>query len=210
MRGVAAWSILLLLSPPLASCQTAPSFPPPVWNTVTPSLRIPVNVERLAILYPKTYNRELMDAYTRLAGATFQLKEQRPSLHIVERFDLPTIRSEQSFQLSGAVSDSTAVGLGRLLGADSILLYQIEGPTIRDRILAKMYGGLPPFTVTSKVIRVESAEVVYYNVVTAPVASGNDSSPSFVTDSRYDLPFQAALNRGITQTIGDLQHAFGN
>jgi hypothetical protein len=210
MREVAAWSILLLLSPPLASCQTAPSFPPPVWNTVTPSLRIPVNVERLAILYPKTYNRELMDAYTRLAGATFQLKEQRPSLHIVERFDLPTIRSEQSFQLSGAVSDSTAVGLGRLLGADSILLYQIEGPTIRDRILAKMYGGLPPFTVTSKVIRVESAEVVYYNVVTAPVASGNDSFPSFVTDSRYDLPFQAALNRGITQTIGDLQHAFGN
>ena len=207
-RGVAAWSILLLLSPPLAGCQTAPTFPPPVWNTIAPSLRIPVNVERLAVLYPKTYNRELLDAYARLAGATFQLKEQRPSLHIVERFDLPTIRGEQSFQLSGAVSEGTAVGLGHLFGADSILLYQIEGPTIRDRVLAKLYGGLPPFTVTSKVIRVESAEVVYLNVVTAPVSPGNDSFPSFVTNSRYDLSFQAALNRGIAQTIVDLQHAF--
>jgi len=207
-RGIAAWLILLLLSLSLASCQTAPSFPPPIWNTVAPSLRIPVNVERLAVLYPKTYNRELLDAYARLAGATFQLKEQRPSLHIVERFDLPTIRGEQSFQLSGAVSESTAVGLGRLLGADSVVLYQIEGPTIRDRILAKLYGELPPFTVTSKVVRVESAEVVYHNVVTVPVAPRNNSFPSFVNDSRYDPPFQAALNRGIARTIGDLQHAF--
>jgi hypothetical protein len=204
-RGIAAWSILILL--PLMSCQAAPS-PAPVWNTVTPSLRIPVTVERLAVLYPKAYDRELLHAYMRLAGATFQLREQRPALRIVERFDLPMIRSEQLFQLSGATSDDTAAGLGRLLGADSVLFYRIEGPTMRDRVLAKLYGELPPFTITSKVIRVESAEVVYLNVVTAPVASRSDSFPAFVNASRYDLPFQAALNRGIVRTIGDLQHAF--
>jgi hypothetical protein len=206
-RGIAAWSSLLL-SLSLASCQTAPSFPPPVWNTITPSLRIPVTVERLAVLYPRTYNRELLDAYARLAGASFQLKEQRPALHIVERFDLPTIRSEQSFQLGGAVSDGTAVGLGRLLGADSVLLYHIEGPALRDRILAKLYGELPPFTVISKIIRVESAEVLYHNVVTAPVAGENNSSLSFVGGSRQNLSFQTALDRGVEQTIADLQHAF--
>jgi len=142
-----------------------------------------------------------MDAYAQLAGATIQFKASRPWLRIVERFDLPIIHSEQRFQLSGAVSDETVLGVGRLLGVDSVLLYQIEGPNVRDRILAKMYGELPPFTVTSKVIRVESAEVVYHNVVTVPVM--HDNSDNFLQPLS-----QVALDRGIAQTIADLQHAF--
>lgn len=205
-RVIAAWSIPLLLS--LAGCYTVPTGPPPVWNTAVASLRIPVDVERLAVLYPRTYNRELLQAYARLAGATFQLKERRPALRIVERFDLPTIRSEQIFQLSGIASDETAVGVGRLLGADSVLLYQIDGPSLRDRLLARLYGNLPPFLVTSKIIRVESAEVVYHNVVTAPIASRHHPLPFFDGESWKDQTFQTALDRGIAQTIDDLHQAF--
>ncbi len=200
---------LLLCALTVLGCQTASPFTaaPSDLNATLPSLRVPMTVERLAILHPKTYNRELMDAYARLAGAAFQLKEHRPFLRIIERFDLPAIQGEQLFQLSGAVSDATAISLGRFLGADSVLFYRIEGPTLRDRVLAKLYGELPPYTVTSKVVRVESAEVVYHNVVTAPVAFGNEFLSS-LNDRQPDPSFRTALERGIAQTIADLQHAF--
>ena len=184
-------------------CQSVPPRPATdsVRSTVPSFLIVPITVERLAVLYPRTYNRKLMDAYAQLAGAAFQLKASRPSLRIIERFDLPAIHSEQRFQLSGAVSDETVLSVGRLLGVDSVLLYQIEGPNVRDRILAKLYGELPPFTVTSKVIRVESAEVVYFNVVTVPVV--HTDSDDFLQPLSH-----VALDRGIAQTIADLQHAF--
>lgn len=197
------WTTLLLSLLATLGCQTMPPRPSTdsVRNTVPSSLFVPMTVERLAILYPRTYNRKLMDAYAQLAGATIQFKASRPWLRIVERFDLPIIHSEQRFQLSGAVSDETVLGVGRLLGVDSVLLYQIEGPTVRDRVFARMYGEMPPYTVTSKVIRVESAEVVYHNVVTVPVMHGSD-------DDFLQPLSQIALGRGIAQTIADLQHAF--
>ena len=193
--------IVLILLCVLPACETLPTTQAQsAWNTAPLSLQVPFDVERLAVLYPKTYSREVMDAYARLESAAFLLKEQRPFLRIVERFDLPAIRVEQSFQLSGAVSDDTAVRVGRLLGVDSVLFYLIQGPTSRDRVLAKLYGELPPFTVTSKVIRVESAEVVYHNVVTVPVAQDGDY---------FQQPlFRIALDRSVTQTIADLQRAF--
>lgn len=201
---------LLLLGLTAVGCQTASplALTPSARNDAPGFVHVPMTVERLAILYPKTYNRELMDAYARLAWAAFQLKEQRPSLRIVERLDLPAIQGEQLFQLSGVVSDATAMSVGRLLGADSVLLYRIDGPTLRDRVLAKLYGELPPFTVTSKVVRVESAEVVYHNVVTTPVAFQEDSLPSLFNDPQRDPSFQTALERGIAKTISDLQRAF--
>lgn len=210
MERLLVRSTLLLSVLATLGCQTTlpPALDGSIRNTVPSSLQVPLTVERLAILYPKTYNRELMDAYAQLAGATFQLKEYRPWLRIVERFDLPVIHSEQRFQLSGAVSDETAIGVGRLLGADSILLYNIDSPTVRDRLFARMYGGMPPYTVTSKVIRVESAEVIYHNVVTALVTPRSEFLPFFFSDLQDDLSFRTALEHGITKTLADLQEAF--
>ncbi len=55
-----------------------------------------------------------------------------------------TILNEQRLQVSGTVSDATAVHMGRILGADSVLLYHIEAPNMRDRTLARVSGDLPP------------------------------------------------------------------
>ena len=203
-------SLALFLLSALAGCQTAPSAPlrPLVWQTVPSELRVPVHVQRLAVLYPRTSDRLTMDAYARLAGATFRLKEQRPSLRILERFDLPAIQYEQRFQLSGAVSDESALRVGLLLGVDSVLLYRIEEPSVRDRVHARLYSDLPPFTVTSKIIMVESGEVVYHNVVTAPIARPHQPVPHFFSDPEMGQQLRAALDRGIVQTIADLRHAF--
>jgi len=209
--GVSINSIGLFLLPLLVACQTVPPHATPastVRKTVPSSLQVPLHVERLAILYPKTYNRELMDAYSRLEGAAFQLKEQRPFLRIVDRFDLPTIRGEQRLQLGGAVSDESAVRLGRLLGVDSVLFFRIEGPTLKDQVFARDHGDLPPFTVTSKIILVESAEVVFYNVVTSRVEAFRGLTPFFSREFHVQPQVRAALDRGLAQTIADLSHAF--
>jgi hypothetical protein len=189
---------------PLAACQGLSSSSSRTSHTVSNSVRVPSTIERLAILHPKTYDRELTSTYSRLEGATFQLKELRQSLRIVDRFDIQTILSEQRFQMEGSVSEETAIKVGKLLGVDTVLLYRVDGPTARDRVFAEFHGELPPLLIMSKILMVESAEVVFHNVVTIPLENMNEDRRSFYSG----LYLQAALDRGIAQTIADLQHAF--
>lgn len=176
----------------------------PIRSTVPPSLIIPATVERLAVLHPNPSEREILHAYRQLYGAVFQFKEHRPDLKIVERLDLDSIVGEQHLHLNGRVSDDTAVHLGRILGADAILLYNIDGPTVREKAVARLEGQSPPFVVTSKIIRVENGEILYLNVVTAPVEQW-DTDISFFSIAPH---LQKALDRGVSQTIMDLKRAF--
>ncbi|WP_447972728.1 hypothetical protein [Nitrospira sp. Kam-Ns4a] len=179
-----------------------------VTSSLSPASRIPEHIARLAVVYPHTTDRDVAAAYLRLAGATFLLKTQRPSLQIVERSDLSALLDEQRLQMGGRVSDRTAVRLGRFLGADGVLLYRIEGPNLRDRVFAKYSGDLPPFLFTSKIIMVESAEVVFYNVVVAQVEGVDPRSSLFFSESRVQPLIRAALDRGVDRTAADLWRAF--
>lgn len=200
---------MTLIAHLLSGCAGAQIVPQSeVVKTVPPSLRVPASVERLAVLYPTTGNQHFSEAYAQLEGVAFQLKEQRPTLRIVERSELTTIVNEHRFQLGGAVSEHTAIRLGRVLGVDSVLLYLIQGPTSRDLMLARFYGGLPPFTVTSKIILVESGEVVFYNVVTSRVERRFDEFTPFYGRSPMQPVIRAALDRGVAQTTADLWNAF--
>lgn len=194
----------------LVGCQTGSPATSlvPAWETPSPlSFHVPATVRRLAVLYPAASTQEARYTYLRLEGATFQLKALRPSLQIVDRTNLRTILSEQQLQFSGSVSDESAIRVGRVLGADSVLLYQIEIPSLRDQVFAQFHGAIPPVIVTSKIILVESAEVVFYNVVAVPVEGIGDVSSSFTTFHQH--PFiQVALDRGLVRTITDLQQAF--
>lgn len=196
----------LILASLLISCQNAaPTFSlqPEIVSTVPSAFYIPSSIERVAIFYPEASDRMVMNAYLRLEGGTFQLKELRPTLKLVERFDLRRILDEQRFELNHAVSDDTAVHLGHLLGVDSVALYRVEGPSIRDRALANMFGRVPSVVVVSKIIRVEDGEVVFLNAVTVPVERSTDEA-FFSMDSQL----QTALDRGVAQTLADLRHAF--
>lgn len=129
-------------------------------------------------------------------------------MRIIDRFNLQAVLDEQRFQSSGVVSDETAIRLGHLLGVDSVLLYRVEGPTWRDHVLARSGIDLPPFVVTSKIIRVESAEVVFHNVVTIPIEGPGERPFSLFREAQMSPTVREALDRGIAQTIADLQHAF--
>jgi len=188
-------------------CQKVSSLPSGVAaisTTVPSSIHVPATVERLIVLYPKTTEHELTSAYNRLDGSSFQLKAKRPSLKIIDRSDLETILNEQRLQVSGTVSDATAIHVGKMIGADSVLLYHIEAPNMRDRTLARVSGNLPSILISSKIILVESGEVVYHNVVTAPAEKLDHDQAFFLVETNL----QRSLDRGVTQTIADLQHAF--
>jgi hypothetical protein len=173
-----------------------------------PALAIPSDVQRMAVLYPRGANSEWSSAYSRLEGAAFQLKAYRPTLRIIDRSNIPTVFTEQRFQTGGLVSDESAVRIGQMLGVDSVLIYRIDGPTLRDRFWARQHQDLPPITVTSKIIRVESAEVVYLNVVTARVDEADGSRWLLSDNVDYQRWSREALDRGIMQTVVDLQRAF--
>ena len=200
---------VLLLSATACQMNEHVSSASSVRHTVPTYLQVPHAVQRLAVLYGTSSDQEEMKAYQRLEGAAFQFKAQRPSLRIFERSHMPAILREQQFQVQGRVSEDTAVRVGRLLGVDSVLIYDIQGPSHRDRIFASTYREIPPYLVTSKIIRVESAEIVFHNVVTAPVWPPSDSAEiGLASDFRARPLIRAALDRGVMQTIADLGHAF--
>ncbi|MGH7184308.1 MAG: hypothetical protein ACREJN_20370 [Nitrospiraceae bacterium] len=160
---------VFLIAVALAGCQgsSLPAASPLSIQTIGPAMTIPGNVQRIAVSYPRSSSPDFLAAYQRLENATFQLKGHRPTLKVVDRFHLPTLITEQRLQGMGAVANDSAVRIGHLLGVDSVLLCSIDGPTLRDCLFARGPSHVRPITVTAKIIRVESAEVVYFNVMTA-------------------------------------------
>jgi hypothetical protein len=75
--------------------------------------------------------------------ATFAIDELEYQLvtakqfNIVDRKTLDTIRTEQKFQLSGEVSDQSAVSIGNLLGANIVITGSISGIGNTQRLTLK-------------------------------------------------------------------------
>lgn len=209
-RAIGRGGVIFLMGLTVAGCQSSslPAASSLVVQTVGQSMSIPGNVQRIAVFYPRSSNPDFLDAYQRLEGATFQLKILRPTLKVVDRLHLLAVITEQRFQVAGSVADESAVRIGHLLGVDSVLLYSIDGPTLRDRLFARLPSQVRPITVTTKIIRVETAEVVYLNVVTARMDDAGHWDWSLSDNLDYQQLSREALDRGIIQTVSDLQRAF--
>ena len=191
----------------MIGCQSESSQVLP--SSVSPAAPFPIprDVLRIAVLYPKSVSSEMTDAYDRLEEATFRLKAVRPSLKFVDRAYLPIVLEEHRFQLTGSVADESAVRLGRVLGVDTVLIYRINGPSTRDRLWARSHRDLPPVTVTSKMIRVESAEVLYLNIVETEIEGSTSWDGSFLDRAEYQRLSREAIERGIVQTVSGLRQA---
>lgn len=177
-------------------------------DAVITSQRVPLAVRRLAVWYPPTSEQEMLYGYSQLEHATFQLKTLRSWIKIVERRDLSQLTDEQRWQLSGRIGEDSAVRIGRWLGADSMVLFRIEGPTMRERMLARFYGRMPPFVISSKIISVESGEVLYHDIVTATAAPQAGEWGDYASDYELQPAMHAALNHALSEAIVHLIQAF--
>jgi TolB-like protein len=66
----------------------------------------------------------------------FQLVDSR-QLEMIDRKTLDSIRDEQNFQMSGDVSDSSAVSIGNMLGASVVIAGSVTGSGSRQRLTVK-------------------------------------------------------------------------
>ena len=201
----------------LAGCLTTGCRPPtptpvaidPVSVELTSSdVPVPQHVRRLAVWYPRAGEQDLAYGYSKLEEATFQLKRQRSWIKIVDRRNLEQVTEEQRFQLSGRVSDDSAVRVGQWIGADSMVLFRIEGPTWRERLLARMYGRMPPFVVSSKIISLDSGEVLYHDVVTATPVPVSGEWSDYASDYELRPAMHAALDQALSAAILHLHRSF--
>jgi hypothetical protein len=191
------------------ACRTVPptndvksTAPPPSASS------IPLSVNRLAIWYPPTSEKEEAYGYRRLAQAVFEGKKHRPWLKILERRDLNVLQGEVGLQLAGRVADETAISIGRWLGADSVALFQIESPSWRDRMYARIYETMPPIMVMSKVLSVESGEILYQDMVTSRPHPPSGRWDDYRTDADVQVGLKSALDQALSAAVEHLEQSF--
>ena len=177
-------------------------------NLMSAGLSVPEHVRRLAVWYPNTSEQDVAYGYGRLEQAAFQLKRQRSWIKIVERRNLVPLTDEQRFQLSGRIDDDSAVRVGKWLGADSMVAFRIDGPTWRERLLARMYGKMPPFVVSSKIISLESGEVLYHDIVTAVPVPPSGEWSDYASDYELHPVLQSSLDHAVSIAIVHLHQSF--
>jgi hypothetical protein len=190
------------------ACRPVPVADPSHKTMLVDDVPVPQHVRRLAVWYPRTWEQEVAYGYSRLEQAAFQLKRQRADIKIVERRNLEQLTEEQRLQLSGRVGDDSVVRVGRWLGADGIVVFRIDGPTWRERLLARMHGKMPPFVVSSKIISLESGEVLYHDVVTAAPLPATGEWSDYDSDHQLRPAMHAALDQALSTAILHLHQSF--
>jgi TolB-like protein len=85
---------------------------------------------RIAVINISSNNRDL--SFLAVEEIEYQLFSAK--MTIVDRQTLDRIRSEQNFQMSGDVSDESAVSIGQMLGANIVITGSITGTGSAQRI----------------------------------------------------------------------------
>lgn len=177
-------------------------------SSVLSPYRIPAHVTRLAVWYPRTSERDVAYGYMQLEQAAFRLKRQRPWITIVERRNLQSLTDEQRFQVSGRVADDSAMRIGKWLGADSIVMFQIDRPTWRERLLGRVHEQMPPVTVSSKIVSVETGEVLYHDIVSILPHPAPGRWEAYGSDLELQPALRSALNHALSVAIMHLDQSF--
>jgi hypothetical protein len=172
------------------------------------SVPVPQHVRRIAVWYPRTWEQDVVYGYSRLEQAAFELKKQRSWIKIVERRDIELLTDEQRLQVSGRVADDSAIRVGKLLGADSVLCFRVDMPSWRDRMLARFYGRMSPLVVSSKIISVESGEVLYHDTVSAMATPLSGEWSDYASDYELQPALRSALDLALSGAIAHLNQSF--
>ncbi len=89
-----------------------------------------------------------------------------------------------------------------------MVFFRIDAPTWRERLLARFYGKMPPFVVSSKIISLESGEVLYHDIVTATPPPATGKWDDYASDYELRPALQSALDQALSTAIAYLHQSF--
>ena len=129
------------------------------------------------------------------------LRTRHPDLVLVEREELKTVLNEMGIQYGGQVDDETSIHIGRLVGADSLLIYRMIVP--EDMSLSAAFE--------LRLFKVESGTTLFRQTVSAsqvssvPVVTGAQRSAKPDSPARRPLLQEAAAYglAAFTAAFGD-------
>jgi PDZ domain len=148
---------------------TSSSFPPgclPIGDTCIDPIRLNMPplidhaVLRLAVL-PLSENGVPAEIKSTAGQTAISMKKSFPRLEIVERSRIDIAMRELEFQASGRVRDDNFVGVGRMLGADHVFVYEITSALDRDLQAVQRTGGSALASCSGKLIHVQTGTVVF-------------------------------------------------
>jgi hypothetical protein len=156
--------------------------------------------QRVAVIVPSVTDPMLLNAYARLDADTDYLLQKGLGSQIVDRSDLTAVHEEQHRQYFEPAGEETTVRLGRLLGADTLIVYRIKTPELRERLFADRADQLSPVTIFSKVVRVETGEEVWTHAVTVEIGQTRHG----LAEVTADHAIWHALNQGVDEMLAAL------
>lgn len=121
-------------------------------------------VLRLAV-FPLSENGMPEQIKSTAGEAAIELKRSFPRLQIVERSRIDLALRELEFQASGKVRDDNFVGVGRMLGADHLFIYQVTGDFDGNIQAVRRTGGFMHAISSGKMIHVQTGAVVFQQMV---------------------------------------------
>lgn len=130
------------------------------------------------------------------------LRSRHPQLTLVEREALRPVLEEIHRQYAGGFEDETAVGVGKLVGADSLLAYRLLFTTDRSGVVSS--------SLELRLLQVESGATLFRQITTAmvlPLPSGVTGSWPPVPES---LAKHVAVEEAASYGFAALAAAFGD
>jgi len=178
--------------------------------TVSPVLmppQIPSSVQRLAVIpLSKTTDNEV-PAYVDFAVNL--IRQRQTKLVLVERDTIGKLLDEMTIQHSGQVDDELTVRLGKMVGATTLLTYNVE-QFDRVKILPiTLNGGLVSSTVEFRLVDVEKGVALFRQVVTASVSYPYPASGATWTEEGVTRASKLTIEVAGAYGLAALVAAFG-
>lgn len=154
-------------------------------------------VKRLAILHPTMsqapcVSRQFEKTMTeQLERTVFGISRLHPPIELVERRNLDVALKELQIQASGLVRDSDFVGIGRMIGADHVLSYEIACTPQEVIGRLKTEGGSVRASISGKIINVQTGAVVYHDTFEQSVFLPTPPRPQYWINPEPDLEWAA-------------------
>lgn len=138
------------------------------------------------------------------------LRKRHPSMMIIERETNAFITSETTSQLSGRFDDESTVRIGKLVGADTLLTYQMQ-PMNKDMI--ETYGGQGgeiSGQVELRLVHVESGVTTFRQAVVATTILPAPEKENSWPKDLIHLIHRKILKKATSYALSALVAAFGD